>query len=234
MPDSKMAATHRVLHLDSRYRDRGTIENAVYVLPRPISGVQWVQLQSAQMLNTFDNVTASNNVINIDGTSYTIPTGIYTFDTLMAALNTLLSGVVVFSADAAALRYDLDTSVNFDVDSSTCGSLLSLWEDDATLTQTGIINLANPTYVNIHSKIIARSGSHTTPTSGATCIVDSIPLTVPSGGLQTAGMNSEYSVHEMGNCVLNSIDVSLRDDAGSLLNANDVNYRLRLKVWGRF
>ena len=92
-----MAEQQKLLLIDSRNRVSGKIENATFVLDRPIENFVCLRVNYVQIYNTFLNVTTKNNEWAVTNGPMiyicTLTPGHYTGTSLATAINTELQGL---------------------------------------------------------------------------------------------------------------------------------------------
>jgi hypothetical protein len=162
------------LLIDSSSRISGNSSNFKIQLPFSLKEIMKVELQSLSMLNSFYNITTSNNNIDVnDGTAiftYSIPVGSYNTTNLMS---TIASGLTTASSTHGALTFSASYSATtFLTTISATGNFSLLWssgtntltnphsilgfvntDNSGTNTYTGsnVVNLFNPSNIYIIS-----------------------------------------------------------------------------------
>ena len=124
----------QVLLLDSRQRSHGSVHNATFLLPRPITRESRFRVKSLQFVNTFNNITNENNIISTNSGDIVIPEGNYTADELVNEINTqLIIGQVTLDHRTNILSWDINSGI-IDTSLSTVSDILG-FDRNVTYTQ---------------------------------------------------------------------------------------------------
>ena len=124
----------QVLLLDSRQRAHGSVSNATFLLPRPVTRASRFRVKSLQFVNTFNNITSENNIISTNSGDIIIEPGNYTADELVNEINTqLIIGQVTLDHRTNKLSWDIGSAI-IDTSLSTMSDVLG-FDTNVTYTQ---------------------------------------------------------------------------------------------------
>jgi hypothetical protein len=234
-----MAEQKKLLLVDSRNRVSGTIENATYVLDRPIENFLCLRVNYVQIYNTFLNVTTKNNEWAVtDGTMIYIRTltpGHYTGESLAANINTELQG--------------LDPSLSVSFDSTTTNinwvlapySLVQGTSSDRLLGVNGLTtvtgafsstpNLTEPNTVMFTSPELQGNDQmyYTNNDSKHLFPFVNVPIFAQFGSSNYYQSNYPIVVHTQSNC-LQKFTIRLLDGEGNQIE-NAIDYQISLVLY---
>ena len=235
-----------VMHIHSRDRRAGTtIADAVYDVAGSFEA-KAVQVAGAQMYNSFYAINERNNTFVVNNKTFDIPLGnVATGDAFATILQNRLRTeladvglVVTYDSYRNTLTF-LPVLVPLAYDSvlSTTNELISVWGEDAVdptkvpLVESGQLNLGPLMYVKIHSSALSHTNNRDVK-SHHTTVIESLPLSTIATGMQ------EHRNHMLFDRIrfnaprrISSIDISMRDTFGRLLDPNGVEHSLVLKFW---
>lgn len=222
------------IHTKDRYM--GSPSSFRIRLPTPIRNPSRVSLMSIEMPLQVHNVRAPYNTFSWaqGGTTYSaaVTPGVYTIDTLLAALTTSCNGasatVFSFSYSSTYLSVSLTTSTSITINSTPLSSIIlgfGAGQTGTSITATSAYNMVMDTYLLIHfpnlpSNLIGATGHF------------KVPLTADMTYLQyyseNSAMNQAFSVEGEGQ--LGELWVSVYDVYGNTVPMNGVDWSMMLRV----
>ena len=226
------------LLIDSRDRTAGTsIQNATYLLDRPIQDFKCVRVNFVQLYNTFWNVTTLNNEFSVsDGaviSTRQLTPGHYSGATLATAINTLLQAIsatltVTFDTSTNLLNWTLPAPYSLVLGKSSDKLLGIAGLTTLTGTFTSIPNTTTPNSVQFFSPELQGNDQsyYTNNDSKHLCPFLTVPVFAQFGSSNYYQSNYPILVHTQSNC-LQRFTIQLLDGEGNALQ-NAIDHQVSL------
>jgi hypothetical protein len=201
-----------------------------------------ISLLNAQIPVSFYAVNYANNVLyyTISSITYqiTIPVGNYNSNTLITQLETVFLGnshtfTITLNNQTGILTFVNSTS-DFTFLSSTSGTTCynvlgtgnsTLSSSSMTLTMPYPMNVLGQTKLKIYSKALPTKNYD----YGNGNVLATIPVNVPSYSLIT-WENSSNHTNILNTRMINQIDISIYDQDNNLINFNNLNWNLTIRL----
>ena len=180
-----------------------------------------MKLVSAMIGNTFYNINSTNNSFDINGTTYTIPSGSYTLDELLQAMVLLLNGTypnmtIAYNSVTSLITISNDANFTMNLQLSNFYKVIGF----EYLTYNGSSNytgIFNPTIDTLAIYINLDIGSHV-QSSNAYKPTFVIFNNVNKNNYIMYNDKTHYEhYHPIQGSLLNTINIELRDDKNRLL-----------------
>lgn len=212
------------------------------IISPPIVSVQKMYVKDVAIPFSYYGVTASNNSITFQeslGVAVTasVAAGNYSATSFISALGTAMTAVspnaqtytVTYSSNTNKIT--ISSTGTFQVISATMSAVIGINPSTlptalaTTYTPTLGINLSGPTRIFIHC-----NRTNDTYVQGSRSGVI-LPLIVNAGPYEviTAGPNHDWG-HTLGGDSISSISLSLRDQAGNLIDMNGGEWSITLEI----
>ena len=178
------------IYFDSRDRINGTACDPTFQLSHVLSNVRSVYCKSFQFFNTFLNITSTTNyflIVTLNGsTDIVIPPGMYTAQSILTKLNTLMAPYATVSLLGNLLQWNSRYPIK-NISTTTLGLEAGAYVTPGTPT---ILSLASLCYVSLSSQSI-QPAQRPISTSGGqnTSPLITVPVTTEWGFVQN---NIEY------------------------------------------
>ena len=232
-----MTEQQKLLLVDSRDRVSGSIENATYVLDRPIENFVCLRVNYVQIYNTFFTVTTKNNEWAVtDGTMIYIRTltpGHYTGISLAAAINTQLQGLdtsLSASFNETTSNIDWVLAAPYSLVQGTSSDRLFGSENTTALTGTfsTIPNLTEPNTVQFTSPELQGNDQSFFTNNDSKHMFPflSVPIFAQFGSSNYYQSNYPIVLHTQASC-LQKFTIRLLDGEGNQIE-NAVDYQISL------
>ncbi len=248
------------LILNSKDRDpftsRSSTEFTVSLHDQDLTAVKMLTVESVSVSNLVYNVNETNNVLDWeeDGGSIahgpqTLAVGQYDIDDFIVLLQTLLNttGTSTFQVTQETHTQKLkitntSTTFEFKYATSTAFKLIGFAEQDLTSVKESGVDVLYANYtpdlggvdkLYIHSKTLAESNTISSSVGSASVLTYISFSDTPFGNSNTRYINDErlemvtYSTPR----TLNRIDMKVRDESGNIVDLNNSNVVVILKIY---
>lgn len=248
MISKKIVKQSKIFNISSKYAfscnntDPSYLSDVTFSIPNFISNSQgiedlYVSVEHCEIPISFYLINEYNNIIAVNGTLYTIPSGNYNYATLSNALVTLLGSNYSFSINKATDKITMVNSVSdFSISStlSTCRSILGfsktgvMYSSNKTLAFPYPINLLPLPRLLIKCPELSLDNFQSSDNSN-----DVLLSLQNNGGFGQMIMydNSSSLSYYLGDVdQLNMLNIKISDDDGKLINFNNVHWYITLRI----
>lgn len=193
---------------------------------------KYFQFQNVIVPLGMDNITSDYNQFKINGTTYTVPTGIYIkIGDLLSAMNILITGTNITFTQGLNSKITVasSTSTIFTFDPSTMyytlGFSAGLKTGQFTYGASFVPDIVQSNYYTLHSEILSQQDTNKTIHSDGrpnTILVVSNFDTPPSGILNYSPKLDDENILYVGNMAPNikTLDFQLKDDYANTVVMN--------------
>ena len=178
-------------------------------------------------------VGSANNILEIGGVSYTIPSGNYTATNIVSALNTLTGGAgFTFAFSSTTNKLTITKTGGVVIGAlTTCQTILGVSVGTYTSphTPTGLVNLTSTSGIIIRVLNIQNENRDNQSTSGSTTLAR-IPINTSQFRILQF-YNSQPFYTSISNRSITELDIQLCDDSYQQLNlTGNPNWFLTLRI----
>jgi hypothetical protein len=232
----------KLLYLNSKDRTNGIAENYEVNFNNTMSqNIFKVSLKEAVIPNTMYNVTPFNNIIIVQGITYTLTPGQYDITQFILALQTLLAVyTLVITIDPNTFRMIFTTTgaVTYSsiANGTTMGKLIGMDPINNLTTASSpmlnIYNLSGPMMLFIYSNILSGTNTNMIQPSGYVPAMGNVIVNAPFGQnitfeLQVPETDSiDFDSYQN----IRSMRIQLVNDSGNQVDLNGSDYILVLKI----
>jgi hypothetical protein len=218
--------------IDSKNRSSGTTTDFLIDLQEPDLEPNLLEITSIVFPYVFDTVDSTNNSFKIGLTTYTVSTGHYDVNTLIAALNAQITGVGTFSMgynNKLVLTLLVAATFTPGIANNLLGFTLGPYLANTVFNADQYPNLTEDSdYLTLHSKLLSGYGDeahfHSDKRSYVLC---TIPLTEPFGGIITYQPQQRLVFKISGN-KFNRVDFYLRDQGNNAINLGNSTFSINI------
>jgi len=216
---------HETFIIDSKDRESNSTSSTDFIIkvPKPSQEVREYHIRKVIIPLVMDNITASNNTYEIDGTPASIDVGHYNITTLMALMTANHFGVYTFTFGAnGRVTISSDAPANFQWEPLECMKLLGFTQAVYTLadsyTAENFPHLFPTKYFTLHSEAIMRmSHKHFSHSDNRPNMISFIPMVTDISELLVFVPSDPLVIYVDG---VNSdeFDIQLRDDSNVIVD----------------
>ena len=224
------------LKIDSKDRSTGDPGNYNIELNSHIKGTNF-RIFSVCLPRTYYNIPSNRNSITVDvgsgNQTVSITSKHYTYTSLASALETALQTLdpnISVSYDSTTAKITISDTVNFSIDysESSIAPIIGLEQDksgSSSYEMDGVLHLGGTRYIDIFSNTLSgliHGRTYTSDNKGSWLL--SVPMEV--GFLENQEFSNDNSKNEYPNQDfdhIKSIDITLRNEYGDIIDFNGVN-----------
>ena len=228
----------KTLHLSSRFRTSGSIEDARFIMPLPLI-VSAYQIERFSCFNTIQHINATNDTFATQMGSYAFPHGNYTGASFAAQLQTALitlghgnSTTVTYNSLNATLSIAGNTvSVIFN-GLCTIAETLSEYKSQI-VTEFGPLNLGTEQNIYIESNLASGDTLQCGSQRSANQICQVVPLSEGFGSLLLFEQTDLANVHRYSQAMPlrgRELTIRLSDSKGNTIHLQNVHWEMSIKL----
>jgi hypothetical protein len=194
-----------------------------------------ISVQHAEIPVSYYVINYSNNIIILNGISYTLTRGNYNAISFKTMLLSIIPSTYSLSLNLATAKYTLSNStIDFTVDSgSTCYWIMGFLQDttytsnDKSFVFPFPCNFLGLNRITIKSNILRTKNIDSSVGVGNTLIT--IPVSATQNGLIIYNNYSQFKCVLL-NDTIDYIDISIEDEDQNLINFNNVSLYITLQI----
>lgn len=199
----------------------------------------YLMVSHAEVPNAFYLVNQYNNILYINSSAYTIPSGNYNASNLMTTLLNLLPASFSVTYSSIFQKYTISSTSAFTISylNSSISRIMGLnrtsdmvgvlANDKYTVTLPNCVNFLPTARLNVRSSILQLENFQSN--DGSSDILLSLQNNASQNGVITYTNRSNLKYHVDLECV-NEIDIRITDDSNRELDFNGVSWFLTLRV----
>lgn len=233
----------KLLYLNSKDRTNGVAENYTVNFNNVASqNVLKITIKEAVIPNTIYNVTSNNNIIIVNGITYTLTPGQYTITEFIAALQTLLAVytlVITIAPNTYRLIFTTAAPVTYSsiANGTTMGRLIGMDPVNNLTTASSpmlnIYNLSGPMMLFIYSNVLSGSNTNMIRPTGYIPTLGNVIVNAPFGSNITFEVRAPEtdSVDFDSYQNIRTLQLQLVDEFGNQVDLNGSDYILVLNIY---
>ena len=222
----------QIINISSNTAQNGTFKSQVLVTfndcnftKKDIKNV-YLSIQHCEIPNSFYIVNYTNNILIVNGTSYTLQRGNYSATSFATYLLTVLPAGFTITYSNITNRYTISYSTNFTISAtSTVKNIMGIGNSDLTsvsntLTLPNCVNFLPLPRLNFRTNVFR---------FGSSDIMLSLQNNAPQMGCINYNNVSGTNFY-LEDKTITSFVISVTDDAGNLINFNGVDWYMTMHI----